>query len=302
MATTFLAYLVRPAYLFLIPLWPVLWVVPVRLLIRDTMDRRTWWVRGARHVAAGVIPFLGFCALRWAIVGHFGIVSFGGYNLIGVVGQFLDEPTIAELPTDLQPLAADMLHRREALPTAEPPRDYLAMERMFNPTVWQAAVPAAKEAAGGVPVQVNSLLSRLSRALLASHRREYLRWFAWNGKHAIKQTALLLMTDRGVQLLVLAFLSLHAASLWRGPAVAAAGDDACRGHLERHLLFWTAAGFTAAKTLLVILVEPAIGRYMIAATVLLPAVIAVIVAQSAMCLWPTWAATDERSPATCNIR
>lgn len=299
--TTFLAYQVRPAFLFLIPLWPVLWVVFGTSRLSEAMSRRTRWVRGGRYVAAGIIPFLTFCAVRWAIVGHFGLVSFGGYNLIGVVGQFPDADSIESLPADLQPLATDMLRRRDALPDAEPPSDYLAMERMFNPTVWQAAVPAARDAARGDAVQVNSLLTRLSRALLAGHGADYLQWLAWNGKHAVKQTVLLLMTDRGVQFLALGFLVLHATSLWRGPSRVATGDGAGGANLEPQLLFWTAVGFTAAKTLLVILVEPAIGRYMIAATVLLPAATAVPVARAAWQWLPPAAGVEQPSSSTCRV-
>ncbi len=48
--------------------------------------------------------------------------------------------------------------------------------------------------------------------------------------------------------------------------------------IERHLVFWTAIGFAAAKIELVILVEPAIDRYMEGAAVLLPCIVAVWVA------------------------
>jgi hypothetical protein len=303
-ATTFLAYLVRPAYLFLIPLWPVLWGLLGSTLFRDAMTQRTRWMRGMRYVAAGVVPFIGFCALRLVVVGHFGLVSFGGYNLIGVVGQFPSAHSIADLPTDLQPLASELVRRRDALPNAELPADYLAMERMFNLTVWQAAVPAAHEEAAGDPVVVNARLSRLSRSLLSLHRNQYVLWLMWNAKHAVKQTVLLMSTDRGVRFLIVAFLLLHAVALWRGPARTAADDEAgrCQQHLETQLLFWVAVGFAAAKTLLVILVEPAIGRYMMAATVLLPAALAVVVARSAANISPSLADSEgDNQSGECQV-
>src|SRR5262249_499252 len=75
-----LIYQVRPAYLFLIPLLPVLGLIILALVVS-----RQDWVRlykrvGLGLVAVGILPLLAFCTFRWAVVGHFGLVSFAGHN------------------------------------------------------------------------------------------------------------------------------------------------------------------------------------------------------------------------------
>ena len=59
-----------------------------------------------------IVPFLLFCFLRWVVVGHFGLVSFGGMNIIGIAGQFLTEDMIPKLPETVQPLAVRVLATR----------------------------------------------------------------------------------------------------------------------------------------------------------------------------------------------
>jgi hypothetical protein len=275
--TTLLAYHTRPAYLFLIPLWPC-----VQLLLDRCLMRRGWLLVGRRCAALGAataLPFLAYCTLRWVVVGHFGLVSFGGLNLIGVVGQFLEADDAAALPADLQPVAQKMLDRRDELPEYEPPTSYAAMERQFNPTVWTLAAPAAEESVGEDSLAVNGLVSRLARELLERHPREYTRWLVWNAKHACLELAQIVLLDRGTLLILALSLLGQLRSLLRPAGLACVGDgpptDTRR--IELHALFWLAIGFAAAKTLLVLLVEPTIGRYMISAGPLLPPVLAVLV-------------------------
>jgi hypothetical protein len=148
------------------------------------------------------------------------------------------------------------------------------MEQAFSPNVWKLYVPAAQRTIGPDPVAINGALSQLSTSLLRLHPREYARWLAWNGKHAVRQHFTLLRRDHGVQLLLLALLMLHLVAWLRPRRAGASGSasttDPRQRRLEAHLLFWVALAFAAAKTLLVILVEPAIDRYMMSAGVLLP--------------------------------
>lgn len=281
---TFLAYQTRPAYLFLIPLWPLAGLLLDRWLVLRDQPWRMALQRCAMLLVLTAVPFLGFCTLRSVVVGHWGLVSFGGCNLIGIVAQWLDPTDVAALPEDLRPLANDMLERRARLEHLEAPDSYLAMETMYAPFVVSVAIPAAKQRMGTDAVGYNRALSQLSFRLLALHPREYARWMVWNSRHAVRQTILLLSTDRGISVLVLVLLVVQSMSLWTGPdgAVRPAARDNSnltirQQHLERHLLFWLALAFAAAKTLLVMLVEPAIGRYMIAAVVLLPPATAVLV-------------------------
>ena len=60
-----------------------------------------------RFCLASLLPFLAWSALRWFVVGHFGLVSFGGYNIIGIAGQFLQKDSTTQLSTDIRPLAVE---------------------------------------------------------------------------------------------------------------------------------------------------------------------------------------------------
>lgn len=293
MLLTFLSYQTRPAYLFLIPLWPVLSLCCDRFILHRESPWKTSLRRCATYGAIVVIPFVTFCTLRWAVVGHWGLVSFGGYNIIGVAGQFLDQNSVDAMPDELRPVAQAIFDRKSQLANAETPQNFEAMERMYNPTIWEVAVPVVRELHGENPLVVNRILSQLSGELMRQHSRQYGKWLVWNGIHAVKQVVQLTMNDTGTRLLAIILLVSHAFSLLRGPSVRAQPDSPNRMQLqiprshaspqqmflELHLLFWIAVGFAAAKGLLVILVEPANDRYMSGAMPLLPAAIAVFVAQ-----------------------
>ena len=77
------AYHIRPSYLFLVPLVPGLGLVLSR--IGDpacSWARRGIFRRRLRRPCC--VPLLGYCAARYFITGHFGLVSFAGYNLAGL--------------------------------------------------------------------------------------------------------------------------------------------------------------------------------------------------------------------------
>ncbi|MBM3999999.1 MAG: hypothetical protein FJ297_10760 [Planctomycetes bacterium] len=277
---TFLAYQVRPAYLFLIVTWPVVaWVLDVFLLRRGA-PRRARWSRVGRIALATIGPFFVFCGVRWAVVGHFGLVSFGGHNLIGIAGQFLDRELVDTLPDDVRPLARAMLRSRVELGHA-PAGDFAGMEAMYNPTAWQVAAPSAASVYGEDVVAANRGLSRLALAVLRRRPAAYARWLVGNANHARRQLLTLIVFDKGTGALLIVFLAGMAVSLVANRSVRRtdAGIPATRaprdvGRLETHLLFWTALLFAAAKTSLVLLVEPANDRYMTGAAVLIPAAIA----------------------------
>jgi hypothetical protein len=289
---TFLTYQTRPAYLFLIPLWPLVGFVLEWLVIRREFSLKRAFLRSCLLATTTFIPFLLFCSLRWAVVGDWGLVSFGGYNLIGIVAQFLDEGSISSLPDDLQPLAKGICDCRSSLKTQLSPANYMAMEEMYNPVIWSCADPTAKELYGDNPIIINQAFSRLSSELLRQHPKLYLKWLIWNAAHAFNEIVRLTVTDQGTRLLGLIFLITHAFRLFRGPstlhqisstksdaeAISKFMDARSVRFREVHLLFWTAVAMAAAKALLVILVEPAISRYMIGAMPLVPGVFGVFLA------------------------
>ncbi len=110
--TTFAAYQFRPAYLFLIPLGPLLGLILLRLF-----ERGTAWRARYKRVLVGILmatllPFITFATLRWIAVGHFGLVPFGGVSLSGITTQFLTRDIVRGLDEDLQPLALAVIETR----------------------------------------------------------------------------------------------------------------------------------------------------------------------------------------------
>ena len=281
---TLVTCLVRPAYLFLVLLWPLLaFLLDTLLLRRD----RSWWqsLRKAVLLTLGVTaPLVAVCVLRWALVGHFGFVSFGGYNIIGITGQLLDEPLVRELSADNHLLAEEILRARQRHPGYEPPTSFLAMERMYNVTVWELSVPAAQRLYAGDTVAVNRALRDLSFEVLQRRPTGYVRWLCLNTLHAVSESAKLLATNVAVLLVVACFCLLHAWQLCVG-RMTLLGDRQrqAAGVLFRevHLLFWTALLFWVANCGLVAFVEPTQFRYMVAGNLLLPAALACFVAQYA---------------------
>ncbi|HEX4954345.1 MAG TPA: hypothetical protein VF017_13215 [Thermoanaerobaculia bacterium] len=268
-------WLVRPAYLFLVPLVPLAGVGLA-------------WLRGgsgsgegkpARWRALGVLalvtlgPFLAYSALRWIVAGHFAAASFGGFNAIGIAASLINDRTVATLPAEDRPLAEEIQRRRKRAGLA-PIRRGSRMAlwwQQYTPNVWDVAVPAVQaqvvadhgiEKPGApqnswVHVEMNRRLSRLSLRLLAQRKGLYGRWLAYGWRHALAST--------------------WARPEVRWPAVALAvgvvltllrrRQAALRPALALPAL--ATAYYLAAMTL-VLLVEPAVSRYLWAAEILLP--------------------------------
>ena len=142
------------------------------------------------------------------LVGHFGLVSFGGPNLTGITANFVDAKLLDELPAKHRELATIMLRMRER-------KGWLPMRTGVDPMPWfeqysenifQVALPAVRltlereaaaldEAGDPVPdgtrwwVVVNQRLTELSRSVIQLRPRLYLRWVTqsiWYGFRQLK--------------------------------------------------------------------------------------------------------------------
>lgn len=137
-------YHVRPAYLYLLPLVPIL-ALSLRRLVPEERRWRLRWTAGLAVALA--LPFIAYSGARWVVVGHFGLVSFGGYNTAGIATGLLDEELVAELPAEHRRLAEAILAKRheeglEQVTAATPIRRW---HDLFNRYVWTVAIPAANE-------------------------------------------------------------------------------------------------------------------------------------------------------------
>ena len=103
------AYVLRPSFLPLIVALPALNAV-LRAVRRDPLRLP----RAAAILVVSAAPFLGIATLRAATVGDFNIVSFGGFAMSGLATLILSDETVARLPDDVKPLAAQALAARRA--------------------------------------------------------------------------------------------------------------------------------------------------------------------------------------------
>ncbi len=141
-AIVFLTIITRPAYLFLVPLYPFL-----TLLLQGftDSDARVKWNRrilsSLKCLTAIMIPLLLWCSLRLMMVGHFGIVSFSGKNLIGIAGQLATIDMVDKLSPEYRTFAKNISIARIALKTDNGFQEYkpganyyAAFTNNFNPT------------------------------------------------------------------------------------------------------------------------------------------------------------------------
>ncbi|MBW3599633.1 MAG: hypothetical protein KY475_20465, partial [Planctomycetes bacterium] len=223
--------------------------------------------------------YLAFCGARWATVGHFGLVSFGGYNAVGISGQLLTPEVAAELPPRVQPLAASILEGRRETPGWSNAGGYEEMAENYNVMVWEIAAPAARELYGDEDVLVNRRMSELARRVLLARPSAFVLWLKSAIKHGLVQ-----LFDHGFleppgRILLLALAACHVLLLARLRRRPASERGWASPYFEPHAAFLMALVFALAKLSLVVLVEPPIGRYMAPAAIFFPAWLAVLVVE-----------------------
>lgn len=188
-------WLVRPAYLFLVVLCPLLaWLIGRAR--REGLPRAPGRIGLALRVlvlTAG--PLLAYCGVRSAVVGQFGVVSFGGYNLVGISGQFLTPADLDRLPADVRPIAETVLDQQASSTKpvspydGEPPLHYLRLETRYDHTIWNEFQPAAERVVGVEPAAINPRLKTLGATLVRNHPRDYAVWLVKATRQGAKKLA-----------------------------------------------------------------------------------------------------------------
>jgi hypothetical protein len=244
--------------------------------------------------AASLVPFTAYGGIRAAAIGEFGVTSFAGYNLIGITSQFLIEDDLPRLSQPSRELAEEILRRRPAIDGYGPPSDYPTMVFLYNATVWRIASPASETLYGADTARCNQQLQTLAWECMALHPVDYLDWMIRNGKSLFDQILQGAIAELGSRIALLALLGvatarvifpqrgsihdveLHPQSLANAPL---------GPRLEFRVLLWICIAFATAKGLLVLLVEPALGRYVVAMGCLLPSLIGWICCELATLAW-----------------
>jgi len=278
----FLTYQCRPAYLFLLPLLP-----PLGLALRGLLPRPA--VRGEiRHLALGLIaaaalPYLAFCTLRLVTVGHFGLVSFGGYNLVGIAGQFVDGELVLDLPGDEREIATRYLARRSdrhgVWAGGRSIRgSFPRLDAEYVETVILYEEIAREVCRGNDVPRINRTLSSLAFHVLRQRPLAYGYWLLQAFQAGIASLAGTAVAGTRALLglsLLLALAQAGVVMRIERRALPGPGEDplAPRTFFALHTLLLLALSFALAKVLLVVLVEQPHPRYIHAAALLLPPVL-----------------------------
>lgn len=284
--TVFLTYQTRPAYLFLLPLLPLAGVLLPWL--QSAPPRRLSAALGSRTclglVVAVLAPYLLWCSLRYAAFGHFGLVSFGGLNVIGITAPMITAELLPELEEPDRALAASVLNaRRElAVPEVAPDYDYAVWSYQFNrnahSVVWRAWQALGRERVGGTSprwIEVNRAFTSLSWQVIRRRPGLYLEWL-WQ---AHLETWASLWQARTVRWPLLALLLLGVAwALLRRRGGAPGPDPPRSTALALGLL---ALLYLASSLLLVLLVEKPLERYTFACGLFVPSALTLLAAELA---------------------
>ena len=286
-AACFATYQVRPAYLFLVFLLPILgsglYWMRARELPRGGTEIQ--WL-GSKLAACGLVPLFAYCAVRWWVVGHFALVSFGGNNFVGTVGVFLTPGMVSELPPDLQRLAETAIETRTKAVARhpeysdEPTLQYMEIENRFDFNTWVVFVPSAQRLYGNDQPRVNAELRRLAVAIIVARPGYYVAWLgkaAWRG---ICVTLLDLAQNPIYLGGLVGLLALHGCVVVRtvGGSPETRLDDRAEPsaiHFPFNAFLLVALVFAGMKLLLIIITTPPLGRFMDAGAVFFPTLLGI---------------------------
>lgn len=274
-----LSYQVRPAYLFMIPWIPLMgWCLRICREGRPKLSHLRWAIGLG---LATLLPFLVFASTRRALVGHFGLVAFSGWNLIGITASLLDDEVIETLPADTRELAARILAQRSARgwQPLSLDGDIRIWQAQYLSNNWEFAINQARrretkyareaKRRGEVrrfrDIEVNDTLMAISRGAIRQRPRQYFKWVRDTSATGVGR--MLRFPWVRWPLLVLA-VALPIA--WFRDREANVLDLRLAGLL---LVF---GSFTVTHLLLVVLVTNTFDRYIVQVALLLPTALCVL--------------------------
>ncbi len=268
------AYILRPAFLPSIVLFPVL-----TLFLSKIYYDRARIALAAVCVLSCAAPFLAVSTVRDLVFDDFNVVSFGGFGLGGVAALMLSPDVVDRLPPDTAPVAKEILARRdEAFATGRAlplPRDSSGGRSYFAAAPGQFDVLAAMfdDVLYGVVSQVRTAGEpwiafdrRMQRFALATFAAVPDRYAAWVLGATSRFTGRALVTNPAFVVASCTFLALYFARLLRHAKTATPE----RGRDFDGLVVLVTC-FTLSAGLLSVVVTAPFGRYINTASVLLPA-------------------------------
>jgi hypothetical protein len=157
LVSVFAAYQMRPATLFLLGWLPAVgWLL---VFVRQRTPRGPALGFALALVAATWLPYLAFAGWRYARIGEFGLVGFGGYNMSGLAASLVDESMLDELEGRHRRMARQMLNmrRRRGWEPYRPGEGSQEWFEQYNDNLWRVGVQTAKQQ---IVVEEGSLKSR----------------------------------------------------------------------------------------------------------------------------------------------
>jgi hypothetical protein len=283
----FLAYQTRPAYLFMIPFVPFIGVLLWVCLRGWNWRQIARWTVGI--CLASALPFLLFSTLRWATVGHFGLVSFGGVNAIGIAVVLMDSEAVENLPPEVQPLGERIYRKvRMGKDRVRPyPPNLGGASYRYNRIVWNTSFPMAVEyledqaradsdatiseaRSPANMVEVNKLLTDLSTAMFRLRPRRYLAWIAtsaWRTTRRVIRDPWIRVPSLVLLVSLLGLSIRWLAYVFRRTDGRSTRSDPLRPGLRVALgLVLLGVGYYVCHILLIVAVEIPIPRYIVTTT------------------------------------
>lgn len=281
----FMTVMLRPSYLFLLGFVPLCDAALRRAILPSeaSMSLKDGLKRFIITTMIVACPVFVYCLSRFTAVGHFHVVAFGSQNLAGVTLQLLDEPTLAELPESVRPLATKLLAERE-LWFAENPAlaegmNYQAMEDRWDPLVYEVVVPVtAEELQPGAIVHHRSL-SDFNRGVISQQMSRYIFWVAKCVRQALRiLVAHIVMHPPYLLAIALAALymlcksaGLVGQTLSESTSTHAPADD------SQAVIAVVATLYFALGAIPIVLTSPPLGRFVDAIGIFMPALFSVVI-------------------------
>ncbi len=271
-------YHIRPAYLFLVALAPCLGILFLFFRADRAGNPIPWERFSLALCGVSILPYLGWCLLRLLVVGHFGLVSFGGIAVVGIAVELLDREMIeTKLPQQWKPLATAILQQRESRGIQSVFRGggvikLRQWELLYNNNVHRVACRAACRLYGDDRVIVNRRLSDFSKTVIRLNKGKYFLFLIYSLPRAVLR---LVYCGWAVKLFgaLAALLFAARVCMFRRRSLEADREEHPEDRSLFFAMFWLAVLFFLAKTFLVILVVSAISRYILPAGVFVPSVL-----------------------------
>lgn len=287
------SYHIRPAYLFLIPFIPCLGVLLLRIHAKWSGDFHRWKRLLLSLSAGALLPYLAYCLMRLLMVGHFGLVSFGGSQSVGFAVEFLDRDMIEnEISERYRPFARELLAERErqGMPNAFDGnwRIHLKQwERNYNFNIFIISKPIVRRFYGNDPVTYNREVGAFSLEVIGLRKGKYLQLYAYSCPRAVLK---LFGRSLVLQVLVPLTVLLFAVRRWmfRRRRTAAIWDASPQERGVLLAVFLLAFFFFVTKIALVLAVLFVDSRYALPAGIFVPGLFCLLILRELQMIRSAW--------------